>query len=232
MELKPHFNPEHPICGIYLIISPTGCIYIGQSINIQRRIYRYDFNPPKSQTRLYNSINKYGFGSHVAEILIICDFTQLNFWETFYIKLFETNGNRHGLNLNSGGCAPAKKVSEETRKKMSQSLMGHKRLVGTKWSEKRRIMWNTEWTPKGRKMGENEKLARLQTRYRRPVNQYSLSGIFIRRWESMTQAEVEAGFNSNNIQQVCKGFSVRRTGSIKLRFTYMGYRWQYAELNK
>ena len=47
--------------GIYKITSPTGRIYIGQSIDIEKRIIKYQNIKCKSQRLLYNSLFKYGF---------------------------------------------------------------------------------------------------------------------------------------------------------------------------
>lgn len=46
--------------GIYKITSPSGKIYIGQSVNIERRFLDYKKSLKKSQIKLYNSIKKYG----------------------------------------------------------------------------------------------------------------------------------------------------------------------------
>lgn len=49
-------------CGIYKITSPTNRIYIGQSINIQKRIWSYISNHgAKTQYKLHNSLKKYGW---------------------------------------------------------------------------------------------------------------------------------------------------------------------------
>ena len=48
--------------GIYKITSPTNKIYIGQSTNIENRWNDYyKMIRCKRQTRLYNSLKKYGF---------------------------------------------------------------------------------------------------------------------------------------------------------------------------
>lgn len=61
-------------CGIYKIISPSGKIYIGQSSNIDGRWEQYEKYPSSyiGQTRLYNSIKKYGYENHKLEIVELC----------------------------------------------------------------------------------------------------------------------------------------------------------------
>ena len=63
------------ICGIYKITSPTGRVYIGQSVDIKRRIrvYRYP-EQVKSQRKLYDSLNKYGYEKHKFETFNHADY--------------------------------------------------------------------------------------------------------------------------------------------------------------
>lgn len=109
------------ICGIYLIQSPTFCIYIGQSTNCYYRIAKYKGLDCKRQVRLYNSIIKYGWGSHGFILLHSCHKDELDFWECFYIKMFDSFDSEHGLNLTSGGNKVSKQ-SAETRAKRSKTL--------------------------------------------------------------------------------------------------------------
>ena len=50
--------------GIYKITSPTGKIYIGQSVNIKNRIRRYKNIDCKSQTKLNSYMLKYVISWH------------------------------------------------------------------------------------------------------------------------------------------------------------------------
>ena len=64
--------------GIYKITSPTNKIYIGQSTNIKQRWNDYNkMIRCKRQTRLYNSLKKYGPKNHIFEILEECSESQL-----------------------------------------------------------------------------------------------------------------------------------------------------------
>lgn len=111
------------IIGIYKITSPTGKIYIGQSIDIQRRFNEYKKNKGCSvATRLYHSLKKYGFENHTTEILIECDASELNDKEIYFIEKYQSFNTEHGMNLHSGG--NNHKVSDETRKKQRLSHLG------------------------------------------------------------------------------------------------------------
>lgn len=75
--------------GIYKITSPSNRVYIGQSVNIQRRWKSYkNINNFKSQVKLKNSIMKYGFDNHDFQIIEECLIDELNkkerYWQDFY----------------------------------------------------------------------------------------------------------------------------------------------------
>lgn len=88
--------------GIYKLTSPSGKSYIGQSINIKRRLKSYKKLNCKKQTYLYNSLCKYGFDSFTVEILQECDQNELNKLEEFYINKYNTL-TPIGYNLKEGG---------------------------------------------------------------------------------------------------------------------------------
>ena len=129
--------------GIYKITSPSGRVYIGQSINIERRFRYYKSIACKEQIKIYNSLLKYGVNAHIFEVLELCETEELNNRERHYQDLYDSVAN--GLNLlyvksehfNGGH-------SEESKKKISDSLKGriftkeHKYKIGL--NNSRRIM--------------------------------------------------------------------------------------------
>lgn len=128
------------ICGIYKIVNPNNGIYIGQSVNITRRWNEYSkLKGCGENTRLINSLKKYGFKNHKFEILHQCEKEQLNELEIYYIDLFQSFNTEQGLNLHSGGNNHI--VSDETREKLRVSHLGQN-------------AWN-----KGKPRTEEEKLA-------------------------------------------------------------------------
>ena len=137
------------ICGIYKITSPTGRVYIGQSINIKRRLrdYRYP-ERAKGQSKLYNSLNKYGYKKHKFEILAQCDIEKLDEMEIFYIDAYNTFNTKHGLNCRHGGKSHYIN-SEETKRRLSGSMKGRKKSEETK----RRLSESM----KGRKVSEERR---------------------------------------------------------------------------
>lgn len=72
--------------GIYKIISPSGKVYIGQALVIEKRWDTYEKRPNsyKNQRKLYNSIQKYGWNNHQKEILEECLEDKLLERENYY----------------------------------------------------------------------------------------------------------------------------------------------------
>lgn len=122
--LNPSLIIPNKIAGIYKITSPLGRVYIGQSRNVQKRMNRYKNGLAKGQFRLHHSLLKYGLESHTFEILCICSIDELNDLECYYINLYDSFDTEHGLNLKIGGDVKVK-VSDETKKKQSESHKGH-----------------------------------------------------------------------------------------------------------
>lgn len=83
--------------GIYKITSPSKKIYIGQSINIQKRFNQYKWSKAKSQPILHRSFKKYGIDKHKFEIICCCEKSNLYKMEAYYQILFSANG-KNGLN--------------------------------------------------------------------------------------------------------------------------------------
>ena len=118
--------------GIYKITSPTNRVYIGQSVNIKKRLSRYKNNECRTQPKLYNSFVKHGFSKHIIEILCECDISELNEKERYYQDLYSSIG-KNGMN-----CTLTKTDSKsgehsiETRLKISKANKGYKMTDATK----------------------------------------------------------------------------------------------------
>jgi group I intron endonuclease len=92
-------------CGIYMIIHNVGGeYYIGQSKNIFSR-WSEHFRHSKTNAEnsiLYKAIQKYGITAFQFKILELCDESELDEKEKFYIALYESTKN-HNYNIQSGG---------------------------------------------------------------------------------------------------------------------------------
>ena len=106
--------------GIYKITNKlNGKVYIGQSINIEKR-WNQHINA-KDNFVIHNAIKKYGEENFKFEVLLECPAEMLDVWERDMIALYDCI-SPNGYNLTEGGgrC----KCSEETKKKMSEAHKG------------------------------------------------------------------------------------------------------------
>jgi group I intron endonuclease len=116
--------------GVYKITSPSGRIYIGSSVDIYRnRLKQYRSLSCKSQPRLYNSLNKYGFENHKFEIIWECEEEYLNYFEYMFGVKFNVLDSKNGLNNSLPNLGEKRLIfSDERNKKISESHKGRKRI--------------------------------------------------------------------------------------------------------
>ena len=112
--------------GIYKITSPSKRIYIGQSQDIEFRWSFYLKMYCNKQTRLYNSLKKYGPENHIFEVIEECDINMLDKREIYWKEIYKSY--KDGLNCCLYDSSPMRDRihSEETRKKISESRKGWK----------------------------------------------------------------------------------------------------------
>lgn len=197
-------------CGIYKITSPTGKIYIGQSVYIEKRFSRYKTLKCKKQHKILASLLKYGADFHTFEIIKICNEEDLNYWECYYIEKYDCFNTPHGLNLESGGKV-YRKISDETRERISisqkeryktqphpnkgkqMSLEQRKKLsdhnLGNKHTEETKLKMSTSHKGKVRSPEHQEKLN--MTRRGKPPRKVKcsycekeISFLLINRWHN------------------------------------------------
>lgn len=121
--------------GIYKVTSPSKRVYIGQSVEIEKRFTAYKRLECKKQIRLYSSLLKYGFEKHKFEIVIECGITELNELERYYQDLFECVGIR-GLNCRLTMSSDRNgSLSYETKRKLSEANKGKTHMLGKNHTE-------------------------------------------------------------------------------------------------
>ena len=82
--------------GIYRIISPTGRVYIGQSVDINKRWKTY-MQPCPNQPVLNKSLQKYGYDQHIFSVVEECPKELLDERELYWFNEY-VNGNYSMLN--------------------------------------------------------------------------------------------------------------------------------------
>lgn len=106
---------------IYKYTSPSGKIYIGQTIDEHKRRNKF-FNLKESYAGAYinNARKKYGPENFKYEVLVTTDQSNLDRLEKYYIKLFKSDCKEFGYNLTiGGGGTMGYTMSEEERLKRS-----------------------------------------------------------------------------------------------------------------
>lgn len=193
--------------GIYKITSPSGKVYIGQSWDIKDRWRNHgrDFRNKVKKTKLYSSMEKYGFDTHIFEVihLLPADSVQkdLDYFELQYLRIYKSHGIEL-LNIKEGGCGG--KHSPETKAKMSRAHVGKKKPIESHAKRSATIKANG-----GFKMAEDHK---------EKLRAINIGG----RHSKEHKVKISAGLLGNTNAKGCKGkkisqehknaISIARTG--------------------
>lgn len=217
--------------GIYKITSPTNRIYIGQSVNIEKRFRRYKIiaSNVKGQTRLFRSLTKYGSENHFFEVIEECEIDKLNERERYYQDLYNCIGD-NGLN-----CKLTKvndrsgKVSKFTLSRISKSQLGNNNWLGKKHTQETKDKISK--ANKGRRYSKEINLKKgrkgiipplkgifgVNHPLSKKVIQYDLYGNIIKEWDCLSDIKRDLFYHIGNISSCC-------SGNLK---TYKGYIWKY-----
>jgi group I intron endonuclease len=218
--------------GIYRITSPTGRIYIGQSINIEKRWSTYKRFQCKSQRKLYNSLKKHGWDNHIKDILELCSEDNLLERENYYKDLY------HVLDSNSLCCrydGKGGRDSFETRLKKStpknlnqqQKLFKNQKIqkanMGKKRTQEQKDKLKKPRTEEHKnnisKALQNRDISWEVGRPKRIIMQYTLDNYLIKEWDTITKAASYYNISSSNIVACCAG-RYKNSG---------GFIWRYKE---
>lgn len=187
--------------GIYLLTSPSGKVYVGQSQDIDQRFYDYKHKPSKNQVYLYNALKKHGFDAFDKTILFLSnDPAELNKLEVIFIALYDSRNKAKGYNIREGG--KNGKLSEESRQKISAALLGRRCSPKTEFKKGERASPSTEFVA-----GQGAI----------PIEQYSLEGDLIKKWKSIDDASSVLSIPHGSISACLRGRA--KTG--------FGFKWEY-----
>ena len=205
----------------------NGMQYVGQTKDFIKRERAWKcLGWAYANQLLTDERNKYGLANFNFEILKECDDSELNKWEKYFIKEFNTI-YPNGYNDNEGGKLGFHH-SEETKKKIGESGKGkHYDRVGIKLTEehKRKI----SEALKGKvPLAAVEKHAELNSK---KVFQYTIDNKLVKVYSSIREASRETNFSFNGIRCCCNGgfFSKTRNKWVCCK-TFKGYKWSYNPL--
>ena len=131
------------ICGIYIIKNDiNNKIYIGQSINIKKRIQEHFWKSTCEKdisynSALHNAIRKYGKEHFSWEILQECEPSLLDEYEKLYIKQYNCI-SPNGYNILSGGqqsrreplrCCDCGRIISKNAKRCPESYSKYSRVA-------------------------------------------------------------------------------------------------------
>lgn len=113
--------------GIYKIVSPTGCVYVGQSTNLKKRFREYRrLLQSKDQVILHSSFITYGIDSHEFLIIEECEIIMLNDRERHWQDHYDVLGDK-GMNCRLTTTLDKPGVLRDiVKQKMSISRFGKK----------------------------------------------------------------------------------------------------------
>lgn len=157
-------------------------VYIGSTMSglvKRKRVHLTNLLKNKHHSKkLQNSFNKHGIDCFIFEIIEKCSNKIILEREQYWLDYLDSYNKGYNCTPIAGNCE-GRPVSQETRNKISKSLQG------------RKIVRTHE---------HNMKLGELR---RKPVYQYDLSGNFIRRYKSTTEAGELSGVSQSCISVSC-----------------------------
>lgn len=216
--------------GIYKITSPNNRVYIGQSVNINKRFYRYSILSAnvKGQTKLYRSFLKYGVLNHKFEILKECSQSELNELERYYQEYY--NSVDDGLNcVYTKTSDKSGSPSKETLHRMSIAQKGNKHWLGKNHTQeakdkisnahkgrKHSAEVNLSKGRKGRESNRKGFFSNLNPRSKKVI-QLDKENNIVNEWICIMDIVRELNYSAGNISSCCNG---------KMK-TYKNYLWKF-----
>lgn len=128
--------------------------YVGQTGKGVDKRWQSNGKGYKGSVVFYSAIKKYGWDNFEHIILKeLCTICEANFWEQYYIQFWNTISHKNGYNVSKRG--DNHKLSEESKRKISEKAMGNTRSLGNKHSEETKRKMSLQ--RRGRKLTEKWK---------------------------------------------------------------------------
>lgn len=184
------------MCGIYAIVNTkNNKIYVGQSRDIECRwrMHKHELNTnTHCNSHLQRAWNSYGVDSFDFIILELCDVSQLNEKELFYINKHNATQHNCGYNICGGGDS-VHSVADETRLKISQARKGNSNWTDNSYDM---VSGKNHWSRRN-----PERLFELTGYY--PTMVYCIE--YDMYFDSVNAAAKSLNINKSNISKAIKG---------------------------
>lgn len=211
---------------VYMHTSPSGKRYIGITSKSQPEKRWLGGRGYRSE-HIKNAISLYGWDNFKHEILFVgLTKSEAEQKEIELISYYKSNQREYGYNIQGGGCC-AGCVSEETKEKLRKINTG-KHLT----EEAKKKIGQIH---KGKHISD-EHIESIKEFHNIPVCQYDIYGTFIKRYNSIGEAELETGTSRTSIGNCChrrikiaNGFIWRRDDDI---LTEEDVKWCNESINK
>ena len=180
----------------------TGKIYIGITNQGSGARYRHHWYESRigEPSPIHRSMAKYGEDNFTLEIIDFAEtYEEVKEKEKFWIKKFNSTDRNIGYNLTEGGDGTFGRThSEETKEKIRQKALGRKISEETK-----KKMSEARIGKCSDKQREHLKKISIQAKAI-PVLQFSKTGEFIAKYESVSEAARQTGINGDTIERQLK----------------------------
>ena len=153
--------------GIYKITNPKGKVYIGQSVDLERRLqqYRGVCVTISGQPNIWESLNQYGSETHQYKIIEYCSLKNLDSREAYYKQQFiDKNGWDKALFcwINDPPTSEEKRARFKIKQHEIDKRIGIKTFYDIVYQYDLGGNFIREW--------DNDKLRSLELKFRAPIN--------------------------------------------------------------
>lgn len=225
--------------GIYKIENIKGKVYIGQSVDIKDRWTKYNSLNCGNQTKLKNSLEKYGVESHKFEILEECDETLLNkrerYWQEYYdvvnsglnCKLTETDDKSGRLSeetkIKIGNSNRNRVHSEQSKLNMRKPKSDSSKIGKYDKSGKNNPFYGRRHSEETKKQIKDkrknqiitqETIKKISEKAKKPILQFTKEGAFVAEYPSRNDAAIAVGVSGGVISAHIGGYKKSAGGFI------------------
>lgn len=191
---------------IYLATNKiNGKVYVGKTkYTIAIRWSQHKCEAKRLIPNVYFIRALYKYGPENFEVIELeeCNNDLLNERERYYITLYNSNNKEKGYNSTYGGDGANKYIADDIYKLWEDgfTLTEINQILGC-------CTQTASTTLKGFGITESDIRSRATSKFsenrKKPILQYDLNGIFIKRYDCIQDVVKETGFSATNIREVC-----------------------------